>query len=460
MALSSREKNDLFWVKKRRYMVSSDYKNKSGRGYFNPDMVAEVKKAYEETDREGPFPELTGKEFDDHPPTASGQIAFAASIASMLHCLDAKEAKGAPPEETDVMIKQILEDFFIGCGEDMDGNVCSDKKKRETAQESFFKKREAYGNFIATRRADPAINEDPQKETETIFTGDRTYIDEKIRREELEKYEGVIPANYLEQLRANKFYAGVVYDTTKGDREKKVVYTTYIIDGWIELVWFAFAEEVLPEEKAPLLHYIIGTERKRFGTETRGVFFEICEEEIKSLEEFRRILSECGFQVIDTRGNVYEFSFDMIPEKQRKFLAKTAKMQNCVLLSQADENLKHALEIMMQVDSRPVPVGMYVRWEDYLEEDSLICLKEDKPCGALLLSKKDEYIIIDCAYVTDKLALSAMVGWAYCHLVEKYGKDQKVLVPIVLERTGLIVENIVCNAQRGNRIECIKFFED
>ena len=46
-ALTARDKNDIFWIKKRRYMVSSDVKSKAERGYFNPDMVAEIRSAYD-----------------------------------------------------------------------------------------------------------------------------------------------------------------------------------------------------------------------------------------------------------------------------------------------------------------------------------------------------------------------------------------------------------------------------
>ena len=85
-------------------------------------------------------------------------------------------------------------------------------------------------------------------------------------------------------------------------------------------------------------------------------------------------------------------------------------------------------------------------------------MKDDEPCGFLLLSKKGGYIILECAYVTDKMALSSMIGWAYHLLKKKYGEAQKVLIPVVLEKTGFIVEKLAPAAVRGKMLEGIMFF--
>ncbi len=43
-------------------------------------------------------------------------------------------------------------------------------------------------------------------------------------------------------------------------------------------------------------------------------------------------------------------------------------------------------------------------------------------------------------------------------LKKKYGESQRVLIPVVLEKTGLIVEKLVPDAVRGKMLEGIKFF--
>ena len=147
--LSSREKNDIFWGKKRRYMVSSDIKCKKDRGCFNPDMVAEVKSAYDRYGEGAALHELTGNEFMDHPPTASGQIAFAKSIARMMHTLDALDKSETDDvgvmdataaffmdiiDDAKVTIRETIDAFFMGCGVDEEGNEYHDIKKKKAAQ--------------------------------------------------------------------------------------------------------------------------------------------------------------------------------------------------------------------------------------------------------------------------------------------------------------------------------------
>lgn len=165
--LSSRDKNDIFWIKKRRYMVSADIKCKTEGGYFNPDMAAEVKSAYERYDERMSLYELTGNEFMDHPPTASGQISFAKSIAMMMHTLDTIDSSvsdetGAADftaaffmdivEDAKVLIREIIDAFFTGCGVDSEGNEFSDREKKDAAQKEFFDKRKEYEMLIKTER--------------------------------------------------------------------------------------------------------------------------------------------------------------------------------------------------------------------------------------------------------------------------------------------------------------------
>ena len=164
-ALTARDKNDIFWIKKRRYMVSSDVKSKAERGYFNPDMVAEIRSAYDRYDNGTELFELTGSEFMDHPTTASGQIAYAKSIAKMMHTLELLEntqetQKQDPTEaffteikdDAKVLIRETIDAFFMGCGVDKDGSEFRDKKKKEVAQKEFYDKRKEYEILIKTEK--------------------------------------------------------------------------------------------------------------------------------------------------------------------------------------------------------------------------------------------------------------------------------------------------------------------
>ncbi|MCR5097314.1 MAG: hypothetical protein K6B14_00030 [Lachnospiraceae bacterium] len=161
--LTSRDKNDIFWVKKRRYMVSSDLKSMSQRGHFNPDMIAEVKSAYERYPEGLSFYELTGNEFMDPPPTASGQIAFAKSVATMMHTLDSIDSADVSADSlghkfddiirfAKVLIRQTIDSYFNGCGVDKDGNETGNRSKADTAQSMFYRNRKKYENLIKVER--------------------------------------------------------------------------------------------------------------------------------------------------------------------------------------------------------------------------------------------------------------------------------------------------------------------
>ena len=285
------------------------------------------------------------------------------------------------------------------------------------------------------------------------------YINSKIRKKDLVQYEGIISPTYMEQLRANKFYAGVVSDIIGDEKADLAIYITYSFSGWIELVWIGYlAEDISPIVKSKLLNYVIRVEKSRYKNTVKGVFFEMHTDEVDDISGFKHLMMMSGFDTKESLDNVYELKLNQLKEREQKSLAKFAKMLKCIPVSSADEALKEKVDAMIQEDSRPVPVGMYVKWDDFLADDSLICMKDGKPCGLLLLSKKGDSIIIECAYVTDKLALSSMLGWAYFMLRKKYGDTQKLLVPVVLEKTGLIVERLVPDAVREKMLEGIMYF--
>ena len=166
--LLARDKNDIFWLKQRRYMVSAVVRDKAARSYFNPDMASEVKSAYERYDRSAALYELTGNEFMDHPSVASGQIAFAKSIAKMMHTLDRIDsALPSEPEagniaatffmdiieEAKVLIRETIDAFFMGCGVDREGNEYKDPEKKKAARSRFYEKRKEYETLIRNERS-------------------------------------------------------------------------------------------------------------------------------------------------------------------------------------------------------------------------------------------------------------------------------------------------------------------
>ncbi len=285
------------------------------------------------------------------------------------------------------------------------------------------------------------------------------YTNRKIRKRELDQYTGIIPPTYMEQIRANKAYVGMISDVVGDEETDQAIYITYSIDGWIGLVWVGYLnEDVLPKIKAYLLYYVIQMEQKRYGDTAKGMFFEIHTDELDDPQSFKHAMMMSGFETKETLDNIYELTLDQVNENTQKLFEKTGKMLKCIPVSKADDAIREKIDALIQEDSRPVPVGMYVNWDAFLQDDSLICMKDDTPCGLLLLSRKCDYIVMECAYVNDKMALPSMLGRAYFMLREKYGASQKILVPVILEKTGLIVEKMAPDAVRGKMLEGIMYF--
>ncbi len=283
------------------------------------------------------------------------------------------------------------------------------------------------------------------------------YRSKKLKKDEMDKYRYLISDTYMTQINAGKFFLGLLIDEV-GDKEtEEALFITYSFAGWIELVWIKFFDEdALPIYKANLLRFIVRSERTRRGGDLKGAFCEIHTDEVKDPVALRQILVMSGFESRLTIDNIYDFTLGQVRERQ--FLKKAANALECVPLGDAGNIVLEELESLISEDARPVPVGMYPNWDDYLQEESVICMKNWKPCGVLLFSMKQDHLVIECAYVCDKMALACMVGRALPIVEEKYGPDQHVLVPIVLEKTGQLVERLVPDAIRGELLEAIKWF--
>ncbi len=278
------------------------------------------------------------------------------------------------------------------------------------------------------------------------------FANEQISFLHLYRYEQEISENYIRQILSNTLYAGMVTDRV-GDKEKQMlIYVTGHFDGWLELVWTSFSDkDATPAEKADLLRYVFRAERERIGEPLKGIFCETHIQEIKDREALCRMLKLAGMETTVTDNNIYEFSLSEV--KDPEFLKKAADRLECVPLSKAEDELLFSMEKLLAEDEHPVPLPARVYYGEYLGDESFICLKGKSPCGLLLLYEKEGYLVIDCAFVTDPQALAVMLGNAYIAIMKKRGPGQKLLVPVVVNKTAELVERMVPTARRGEVIE-------
>ncbi len=278
------------------------------------------------------------------------------------------------------------------------------------------------------------------------------FSSERINPRDLSEYSEYIPDNYILQVRGNSLYAGMVVDTVGGVDRTKVIYVTGHFAGWIELVWTYFMEEdSTPSAKADLLRYIFRAEQERIKDPLKGIFCEVHIQEVRDVQVLKRVLRLAGMETAVTGNNIYEFALSDV--KEAAFLKKAAGRIKCTQLSEADDTLLSGLESLIRADDRPVPFNLVSGYSDYLQDVSFISHKGGKPDGAVLLYEKKDYIVIDCAYVDDPVALAGLLGNAYMALLDEYGPGQKILVPVVVNKTAEIVTHMVPDAQRGELIE-------
>ena len=271
------------------------------------------------------------------------------------------------------------------------------------------------------------------------------FRDEKIDVTETSEYTKHIPFNYMRSIIAGQMTAYVVFDDVGDKSDEYGLYVTTVHDGWLELVWVYINDpDTELSEKALFFAHIISTDRKRRDQELKGAFIELHEDE--AWDDAVNILKLCGMEARIGDGNVYEFTLSQV--KGAGTLKKAADRVKCLDLTQADDDMKKGLCALMKKDDRPIPISEEIDWKMYIPTLSFISLKGDIPSGAILISKDDDYLIIELSYSADTVALPALLFNALAAAVKEYGADQKVLVPVVVNKTGLLVKKMVPDAYR------------
>lgn len=282
------------------------------------------------------------------------------------------------------------------------------------------------------------------------------YRSKSIDISNISEYSGVIPEKYHKQIRLGDLRCGEI-SGPEGDMEHAAM--LYVIScraGWMEIVWLEFPDrEKSDPYYAGLVRSMIQNERYRWGKPLKGVYSEFYPYGKFRPERILDVLTLAGMESYITKSCLYEFSIRDVTGTE--LLLKAAKRMKFVRLLDADLKILDKLDEMMLDDTRPLPLPPFVNWDIYMQEESLISMNEESPSGFLLLSQHEDAFVIDCAYVTDKTILAGLLGSAYASIKEKYGEEQKILVPVVVDRTAAIVERLVPNAEREDVMEAVLY---
>ncbi len=276
------------------------------------------------------------------------------------------------------------------------------------------------------------------------------YRNDHIYSINLTDYAEYIPETYCAQIRRGELNAVAVYDKVDDSDILFGVYVTAKHNGWLEVVWLYYANKDMGEmARADLLRYCIRTERIAAKGELKGAFMEVHMDE--DGEKQKRIFELAGMECRREKNNIYEFRLSQVG--QRETFNKVKKRLECRSLCDCDEEELDGLDARMQEDERITPVPLFMDWYEYIQDISQICFKGGEAVGALLFTAAEDYLVLELAYTSDNMALPVMLGNALDIALQQYGGDKKVLVPIVVHKTGEIVEKIVPDAYRGEIIE-------
>ena len=281
------------------------------------------------------------------------------------------------------------------------------------------------------------------------------YITEQIYSVNLADYSEYIPEAYCSQIRRGELNAVVVYDELGEEKTFYALYVTGRHNGWLEIVWMYFkAEETCMMDRADFIRFVIRNERSRDDSGLKGAFIENHMDE--GGERQRLIFALAGLETSMEKNNIYEFSLSQVG--QRETLAKMKKRLECRSLGECEDEELDELDACMQEDDRITPVPLFMDWYEYEPDISKVCFKNGKPVGVILFTQSAEYLVIELAYTADGMSLPVLLANALEDAERIYSPEQKVLVPVVVNKTSEIVEKMVPDAFRGEIVEGAVWF--
>lgn len=153
-------------------------------------------------------------------------------------------------------------------------------------------------------------------------------------------------------------------------------------------------------------------------------------------------------------GSIYEFDLSQV--KLTGALKKASEQVRSVRLSDVPDRTMSELSVMIKNDRRIIPYSDDYPGEDISKKYSHVCLRDGKPCGAVFVSEADEVLVLDLAYTLDNTAMAALICGLYEAALDELGNGQKVCVPVLSDRSAILVEKLVPGVGRQRSIKAQK----
>ncbi len=216
-----------------------------------------------------------------------------------------------------------------------------------------------------------------------------------------------------------------------------------LFDGWVMVRAFMKVAEGIMDFVREYQDKTVGAATERLNDILTDISYAYVE---KSVRIALRL------QILE--GSMYEFSLG--EATNTALLEKAAGKLKCVSLADAAPSIISGVKELIRSDKRIIPVTENVFSADNQKDLSFICLKQDKPCGLVLVSGYEEFLSLDLLYSTDNAAMPVLLWESFAAAKRIFGDDKKLVVPVLSDKSAKIVETIVPSAKRERLIRIQK----
>ncbi len=275
------------------------------------------------------------------------------------------------------------------------------------------------------------------------------YREERIIYDNLEDYAEFVPERIRILIALQKVYAIAVFDDTEDSPDPFGIFAVSKKDDCFFLRFFSvLKDDAAVSKKSDFLQYCISRIKNGDTEELTGLCAKLYEHELKDCEE---VLSSAGMEVRRERDNIYEFSLSQVG--YRDILKKSMAGISVKSLEDASEGEIDSAIDRMITDERAFPIPSYIDLRNCDLKISCICFCDNKPCGLLVVLETGEYLTVSYVWNGMPQALAPMISHALFSAEEIFTPEKKVLVPVVVAKTGEIIEKMVLDYDREEVLE-------
>ncbi len=265
-----------------------------------------------------------------------------------------------------------------------------------------------------------------------------------ITENDIEDFKELIPEHLVKPLKDGTVFGIVVINSDSGANPVVGIVLYSLTRGYVEIEWVARTKAYdLPDHGADMVRIL--TNRARLCG-LRGVFATFNED-----EEMGRYFPEYEYTRIEEDRRVYRFCLKDV--KEIDIAEHKERLEKCVPLKKASEELKNAVFTCAEKEGQILPLFDPVDWNSFEPEASAIYSKDGKEAeGIVLISLNGEELVISLLYSANPAVTVALLEHALKTAIRKYGEDMEVACPVLTKVSEQLLRSMVKGARSEKHI--------